>query len=86
MNVVNEFYIGLYLQMYQIWKHQGKTIQDSGYVIKGNIIHQDNFCELYTTLHPTFLLKKWGVRGLAGKFVDTFAIRQSNKLLKKCFV
>ena len=54
MNVVNEFYIGLYLQMYQIWKHQGKTIQDSGYVIKGNIIHQDNFRELYTTLHPTF--------------------------------
>lgn len=34
MNVVNEFYVGLYLQMYQVWKNQGKTIQDSGYVIK----------------------------------------------------
>ena len=26
------------------------------------------------------------IRGLAGKFVDTLAIRKSNALLKKCFV
>ncbi|KAH3855754.1 uncharacterized protein LOC127871082 [Dreissena polymorpha] len=34
MAVVNEFYAGLYLQLYQVWKCQGKTISDSGYVIK----------------------------------------------------
>jgi hypothetical protein len=34
LSVVNDFYAGIYLQMYQIWKSQGKTISDSGYVIK----------------------------------------------------
>ncbi|XP_052773989.1 uncharacterized protein DDB_G0280205-like isoform X1 [Mya arenaria] len=34
MSVVNEFYAALYFQMYQVWKTQGKTISDSGYVIK----------------------------------------------------
>ncbi|XP_060587422.1 uncharacterized protein LOC132742945 [Ruditapes philippinarum] len=32
--VVNDFYAGLYLHLYQIWKGQGKTISDSGFVIK----------------------------------------------------
>lgn len=31
--VVNEFYVGLYLQLYLTWK-QGKTISDSGFIIK----------------------------------------------------
>ena len=35
LGVINDFYVGLYLQMYQVWKSQGKSIQDSGYVIKG---------------------------------------------------
>lgn len=34
LSVVNDFYAGIYLQLYQIWKSQGKTITDSGYVIK----------------------------------------------------
>lgn len=34
LGVINDFYVGLYLQMYQVWKSQGKSIQDSGYVIK----------------------------------------------------
>ncbi|KAK3095895.1 hypothetical protein FSP39_020453 [Pinctada imbricata] len=32
--VINDFYTGIYLQMYRVWKSQGKTIKDSGYVIK----------------------------------------------------
>ena len=47
LGVVNDFYMGLYLQMYQVWKSQGKTIQDSGFVIKGNIYGawlQQTFC------------------------------------------
>ena len=47
IDVVNDFYTGLYLQMYQVWKTQGKTISDSGYVIKGRI--------LYTLLTTSFL-------------------------------
>ncbi|XP_053407791.1 msx2-interacting protein-like [Mercenaria mercenaria] len=34
IGVVNDFYVGLYLQLYQVWKGQGKTISDSGFVIK----------------------------------------------------
>lgn len=34
IGVVNDFYVGLYLQLYKVWKGQGKTISDSGYVIK----------------------------------------------------
>ncbi|XP_071090808.1 uncharacterized protein [Haliotis cracherodii] len=33
MEVVNEFYVGTYLHLYQIWR-KGKTITDSGHVIK----------------------------------------------------
>ncbi|XP_033632680.1 ELMO domain-containing protein 3-like isoform X1 [Asterias rubens] len=32
--VINDFYAGIFLQVYQIWKHQQKTIKDSGFVIK----------------------------------------------------
>ncbi|XP_038045366.1 ELMO domain-containing protein 3-like [Patiria miniata] len=32
--VFNDFYAGIFLQLYQIWKHQQKTIKDSGFVIK----------------------------------------------------
>ncbi|KAL4232067.1 ELMO domain-containing protein 3 [Mactra antiquata] len=34
-SVINDFYTALYLQMYQVWKTKGKTIADSGFVIKG---------------------------------------------------
>ncbi|XP_071168256.1 ELMO domain-containing protein C-like [Mytilus edulis] len=34
LNVVNDFYAGIYLHMYQLWKSKGKTISDSGFVIK----------------------------------------------------
>ncbi|XP_046543427.1 LOW QUALITY PROTEIN: uncharacterized protein LOC124253659 [Haliotis rubra] len=33
MEVVNEFYVGTYLHLYQIWR-KGKSISDSGHVIK----------------------------------------------------
>ncbi|XP_067657550.1 uncharacterized protein [Haliotis asinina] len=33
MEVANEFYVGTYLHLYQIWR-KGKTISDSGHVIK----------------------------------------------------
>lgn len=32
--VINDFYTGLYLYLYQVWKGQGKTILDSGFVLK----------------------------------------------------
>ncbi|XP_022098291.1 ELMO domain-containing protein 3-like isoform X2 [Acanthaster planci] len=32
--VINDFYAGIFLQLHQIWKHQQKTIKDSGFVIK----------------------------------------------------
>ncbi|XP_021348611.1 uncharacterized protein LOC110447326 isoform X2 [Mizuhopecten yessoensis] len=34
LGVVNDLYTALYLELYQTWKSQGKTITDSGYVIK----------------------------------------------------
>ncbi|XP_060601497.1 ELMO domain-containing protein 3-like [Ruditapes philippinarum] len=34
VRVVNDFYAGLYLHLYQIWEGEGKTISDSGFVIK----------------------------------------------------
>ena len=34
MEVVNQFYAGALLHLYRIWK-QGKTIGDSGFVIRG---------------------------------------------------
>ena len=46
LGVVNDFYMGLYLQMFQVWKSQGKTIQDSGFVIKGNILTTYNMHSL----------------------------------------
>ncbi|XP_077992085.1 ELMO domain-containing protein 3-like [Glandiceps talaboti] len=32
--VINDFYVGVYLHLYQIWKKQHKTIKDSGFVLK----------------------------------------------------
>ncbi|XP_070539889.1 ELMO domain-containing protein 3-like isoform X2 [Ptychodera flava] len=32
--VINDFYVGIYLHLYLIWKKQHKTIKDSGYVLK----------------------------------------------------
>ena len=29
-----EFYAGIYLHVFQIWKHQHKTINDSGFVLR----------------------------------------------------
>ena len=36
--VVNDFYTGIFLMLYQVWKQQHKTIADSGFVIKGKCI------------------------------------------------
>nr|XP_022343971.1 uncharacterized protein LOC111137036 [Crassostrea virginica] len=44
-----DFYTGLYLQMYQIWKSQGKTIKDSGYVLQ--------HVETHGKKHPHAVLK-----------------------------
>lgn len=45
MTVVNQLYAGALLYLYHIWK-KGKTIRDSGFVIKGmikkyNVLHFD---------------------------------------------
>ncbi|XP_060068530.1 uncharacterized protein LOC132548665 [Ylistrum balloti] len=34
LDVINDFYAALYLDLYQTWKSQGMTITDSGHVIK----------------------------------------------------
>ena len=34
MDVVNDFYAGLFLHLFRIWK-QGKIISDSGTVLRG---------------------------------------------------
>lgn len=44
-----DFYTGLYLQMYQVWKSQGKTITDSGFVIQ--------HIETHGKKHPHAVLK-----------------------------
>jgi len=35
MGVVNDLYAALFLSLYQTWKSQGKTVSDSGFVLKG---------------------------------------------------
>ena len=47
LEVVCEFYAGLYLLLYQIWKGQGKTISDSGFVIKGRFVSNTYFGKKY---------------------------------------
>ena len=56
MEVVNQFYAGALLHLYRIWK-QGKTIGDSGFVIRGQrgIISKK---EIKITKTTTTLLKK----------------------------
>lgn len=44
-----DFYTGLYLQMYQVWKSQGKTITDSGFVLQ--------HVEAHGKKHPHAVLK-----------------------------
>lgn len=44
-----DFYTGLYLQMYQVWKSQGKTITDSGFVLQ--------HIETHGKKHPHAVLK-----------------------------
>lgn len=34
LSVFVEFYAAIYLQVYQVWKHQHKTITDSGFVLR----------------------------------------------------
>lgn len=34
MTVFVEFYAAIYLHVYQVWKHQHKTITDSGFVLR----------------------------------------------------
>ncbi|XP_048745141.1 uncharacterized protein LOC125658086 [Ostrea edulis] len=47
--LMSDFYTGLYLQMYQMWKSQGKTIADSGFVLQ----HIEN----HAKRHPQTVLK-----------------------------
>lgn len=44
-----DYYTGLYLQMYQVWKSQGKTITDSGFVLQ--------HIETHGKKHPHAVLK-----------------------------
>ncbi|KAK2193129.1 hypothetical protein NP493_17g09005 [Ridgeia piscesae] len=47
--VLNDFYMGTFLRMYHIWKHERKTIRDSGFVL------QD--VEKYVKKHPAMVLR-----------------------------
>ena len=35
-SLLNDYYVAIYYHLYHIWKSQGKTIADTGFVIKGN--------------------------------------------------
>ncbi|XP_068166747.1 ELMO domain-containing protein 3 isoform X2 [Antennarius striatus] len=35
VGVLNDFYVATYLHLYQLWRNQQKTINDSGFVLKG---------------------------------------------------
>ena len=49
VSVINEFYLAVFLYLYQIWKNEHKTMLDSGHVI--------NDVEIYAFKHPVKLLK-----------------------------
>lgn len=36
--VTNDFYAGIFLRLYIIWREQNKTVMDSGFVIKGELL------------------------------------------------
>ncbi|XP_064609849.1 ELMO domain-containing protein 3-like [Liolophura sinensis] len=48
--VMNDFYVGTYLHLYEIWKYQHKTIGDSGFVLKD--------VEFFAKKNPKCILKK----------------------------
>lgn len=48
--VMNDFYVGTYIHLYEIWKYQHKTIGDSGFVLKD--------VELFAKRNPKRVLKK----------------------------
>ena len=35
MPVLSEFYLGVFMRMHDVWKHENKTIMDSGNVLHG---------------------------------------------------
>ena len=37
LSISSELYAAVYLQLYTVWKNEGKTIADSGFVLKGKI-------------------------------------------------
>uniref|UniRef100_A0A672SZ28 ELMO domain containing 3 n=1 Tax=Sinocyclocheilus grahami TaxID=75366 RepID=A0A672SZ28_SINGR len=48
--VLNDFYVAMFLHLYQLWKSQQKTISDSGYVLKE--------VELFAKKNPKQILKR----------------------------
>ncbi|KAG8188418.1 hypothetical protein JTE90_007991 [Oedothorax gibbosus] len=48
--VTNDFYVGIFLRFFLIWRDQNKTIMDSGYVIKG--------LTAYAKKHSSVILKE----------------------------
>lgn len=41
--VLNDFYVAMFLHLYQLWKSQQKTISDSGHVLKGDLMITSQF-------------------------------------------
>jgi hypothetical protein len=38
LSVLNDFYHGSYQQLYTVWRNQHKTIEDSGFVLSGELL------------------------------------------------
>ncbi|KAL3863161.1 hypothetical protein ACJMK2_004930 [Sinanodonta woodiana] len=49
LNTVNDFYVGTYLHMYEIWKGQSRTISDSGHVLRE--------VEIFAKKNPKLVIK-----------------------------
>lgn len=37
--MLNDLYAAAFLQLYRVWKSQHKTIADSGFLLKGALLH-----------------------------------------------
>ena len=56
-SALNFFYVATLFHIYKIWKNEYKTIKDSGYVLKGNLIVAQNFLKLMIILMLLQMLK-----------------------------
>jgi hypothetical protein len=77
INVVNEFYVSVFLHLYLSWKHQHKTITETGFVLRGkftnlSILLLSIWCQNYLIQSLSVILSSFVIQ--TGGFGVLFSI------------